>query len=933
MKKSFLYIILVFFLLANNLKDEVNAFGKNRVVTIGNKKWFIAETEHFEIYYYPDTEEYLDKTGKMLENAYEKVTKALEYLPTQKTPFFLYATQNHFLQNNIANVGEGTGGFAEAFKNRFVLPLTGSEQWLEKVITHEFVHIVTFHILYTGWRSVRLVKSFFYPLWLIEGLAEYVSADLDNKALEEMIIRDAAVYDLLIPLSHLHNFGHLEGHQVKLAYKEGEYALKFLAQEYGVDKIPLLIKEFRDKFDLNTVFLKVIGVNFQNFDRKWRKYLKEKYSGEIKGKEKPAFYGKKLTVHNEFNTNAVWSEDGRNIAFISDRAGYNDLFIMSTDDFNQISLLKKKIGRNIDYLKADGHAISFSPDGKKIAFVAKKNEKDYIFLLDIKRNKIKKLKIKNFDSISSPCFSPDGKKIVFTGIKKGIRDLYLVDSNGENLIQLNSDVGCDDYPVFSPDGKRILYVSEKERNKDLYLLELSNLKITPIMDTTFEEKDASWSPDGKSIIFSSDKDGIYNLYVLNLNTNIVIKLTDVIGGNFTPQFSSDGKRILFTSYCKGEMNIYMGEAAPLSFSAQIVEYPLLEKKEEIFSHYREKTSSPIIAQRPYRLDMSTDLFYPLLFFAIPGGLYTAAYWQTSDMMGNHQLSVGVDYSDYDNWLFYQIGYAYKKWRPQFYFYFNGRNDYYYYDDLTEGECHVRRMKHSEKVVVSYPFNRFNRIELGVMTVAKQERNRTKDDEINDYMENGVSASLVRDTTKWKFIDVMSGGRTKISAYQAREVLGGTYDYDEYILDSQRFFTVMKDKVVAFRFLGLSSEGKDKTLFSLPVRGCSRNEYENSKMMVVSAEGQFYLFSKINYYMWFMFPDFYFKSLQMFIFTDTGINWDKDETLKTTRLEDLKNSVGIGLKLNTFILQTFPLFFELNYAIRTDREKEAIKFFVTLNPIF
>ena len=921
-------------LLGNSLRSEASSFGKNKVIVIGGKEWFIAETEHFQIYYYKDTEHCLYKVGKMLENAYEKITKGLEYLPSAKTPFFLYATHNHFEQNNIADVGEGTGGFAEAFKNRFVIPLDGSDKWLEKVITHEYTHIVTFHILYSGWKSARLVKSFFYPLWLIEGLAEYMSADLDDKAFDEMVIRDAAVYDLLIPLTHLHNFNHLEGHQIKLAYKEGEYALKFLAREYGRDKIPLIIKEFRDKFEVNSVFLKGVGINIFKFDRKWRKYLKEKYLEEIRGKKEPDLYGKRLTFDEEFNTNPIWSKEAERIAFISDRAGYNDLFIMSEDGCMQKSLLKSRIGKSIDFLKTQGHALSFSPDGERIAFVGKKNEKDYIFLLDIKKNRLKKLKIKNLDSIFSPCFSPDGKKLVFVGMRGGIRDLFLIDSNGKGIVQLNSDERYDDYPTFSPDGKKILYVAEKEGKKALYLLELSNLKITPITDTPFEEKEPSWSPDGKSIIFTSDKDGVYNLYMLNLDTGIVMQLTNVVGGNFTPQFSPDGEKILFTSYHRGKMDIYVGKTSTLSFSSQIVEYPLLiDKEEETVSLLKEKRLFPIISKRPYRLHISTDLFYPLLFFSIPGGLYVATYWQASDMMGNHQLGMGVNYASYDDWLIYQVNYAYKKWRPQFYFYFSGKNDDYYYSDLAIGESHIRRMKHSQSMVVSYPLDRFNRVELGIETSTREERNRTKDDEICRYMENGASVSLVRDTTKWKFLDIMNGGRTNFTVYQAKKIWGGSYDYTEYTLDSQRFFTVMKDKNLAFRFLGMSSEGEDRPLFSLPVRACSRNEYKNSKVMVLTGEGRFNIFSKINYHMYYMLPDLYIKSLQAILFTDTGINWDKQETFKETKLEDLKNSVGIGLKLNTFILQTFPLFFEFDYAIRTDKEKESIKFYVTFNPYF
>ncbi len=303
------------------------------------------------------------------------------------------------------------------------------------------------------------------------------------------------------------------------------------------------------------------------------------------------------------------------------------------------------------------------------------------------------------------------------------------------------------------------------------------------------------------------------------------------------------------------------------------------------------------------------------------------------MMGNHEFLVGANYSSYDDWLIYQVSYAYKKFRPQFYFYFNGRNDDYYYNDADLGNSHIKRMRYSEEMVVSYPLDASDRIELGIVTAEKVERNRTKNDEVSKNRENGASISLVRDTTKWKFLDMRSGARTNFTAYQAKEIWGGTYDYREYILDSQRFFTIMKNEILAFRFLGISSEGKDKQLYSLPVRGISRSEYKNNKNMLLTGEGRFFIFSRINYYMWYMLPDLYIKSLQAIVFTDTGINWDKDETFRNTQISDLKNSVGSGLRLNTFILQRFPLFFELDGIRRTDKEKWEAVFSVSFNRPF
>ncbi|MEE9316472.1 MAG: peptidase MA family metallohydrolase, partial [bacterium] len=317
-------------------------FGKNKVI-VDQHTWYIAETEHFQIYHYPEGRHLIPKVSKILEKAYEKVTTDLNISIEKKTPFFLYLTHNHFEQNNIASTGEGVGGFAEPYKNRFVIPITGSDKELEHVITHEFTHIANFNIWYGGfWKSASLMRFVFYPLWIVEGLAEYESKEWETK--DHMFLRDAAISDMIIPLGKLHSFNHLKMHQVYLAYKEGHSAISFLAEEYGEDKVTKLIKNLRESLDIHRVFAHTIDTDLYSFDKKWQRYMKEKYTIEAEGKEESEIYGKKLTQDAEFNTNAVFSPDGKRIAFISTRNGYSELFVMNVDGTSQKSILKSRIG-------------------------------------------------------------------------------------------------------------------------------------------------------------------------------------------------------------------------------------------------------------------------------------------------------------------------------------------------------------------------------------------------------------------------------------------------------------------------------------------------------------------------------------------------------------------------------------------------------------
>jgi outer membrane protein assembly factor BamA len=89
---------------------------------------------------------------------------------------------------------------------------------------------------------------------------------------------------------------------------------------------------------------------------------------------------------------------------------------------------------------------------------------------------------------------------------------------------------------------------------------------------------------------------------------------------------------------------------------------------------------------------------------------------------------------------------------------------------------------------------------------------------------------------------------------------------------------------------------------------------------------------MDYYMWYIFPDFYFKSISAALFTDAGHVWDTHGQMKASRWRDLRHSYGVGLRIHTFILQLFPLVVHFDYARRTTSSGDGV-FYVYLGPLF
>jgi outer membrane protein assembly factor BamA len=133
-----------------------------------------------------------------------------------------------------------------------------------------------------------------------------------------------------------------------------------------------------------------------------------------------------------------------------------------------------------------------------------------------------------------------------------------------------------------------------------------------------------------------------------------------------------------------------------------------------------------------------------------------------------------------------------------------------------------------------------------------------------------------------------------------------------------------------------SVGPSPQLFRLGgvdrLRGFSRNDPANSapRYVMTNLEWRFPI-KYMNYYTWFIFPDFYFKAIYGALFTDAGYAWDRSSDLETLKADRVRNSAGLGVRMPVFVLQTFLATVALDVAKRTDTNNWV--WYVSLGPEF
>ena len=899
-------------------------FGKNKV-TRQEFDWFIHRTEHFEIYYYPGEARLVTIMAGIAEDAYDKISQDLGHDIRDRTPFILYKSHTDFRETNIIleELSEGVGGFAEFFKHRIVIPFTGSMKQFHEVIFHELTHIFQYDIIYQKPMARIYTGEFLYspPIWFIEGMAEYMAEDMD--ATGEMVLRNAVVGNSIAPLTQLQDFSVL-GSQVYLGYKEGESAINYLVQTYGEDKLADILVELRHHRtkDLNFAFKSTLGVSVEQFDKDWRLMLKKKYWPLIVQKQMPDEVATQLTGKKDRANNfkPVWSKSGDLIAYITTEEGYYEIRIISAKDGKLFSKVSKRFhGSKYEDIRTEGAGLSWSPDGDKIAFIAKNKGTEYLFVQNIITDEIQRIRL-NFDASYSPTWAPDNERLAFGALKDGKTDIYVVSIQTHAIAQLTFDPFDDRHPNWHPKEDKIVYSSEREGYYKLVVLDLNATTQTLITPAKYDVLSPSWTPDGGQISFGSDRNGIFDLYLIDSEGNNLTRLTNTMTSYFNPSLSPDGKKMLFSAYHDGRQDVFlMNMDKALN---ETIDVPTFKPEPITITEVLEKPRR--IARKKYATRMMLDAIFTDFQLSSDGVLRNITQLIASDMMGNHRF--GLDMSNQSGALApdFVASYAYLAKRADYGV--SLFNYHEYHSVLTDyGYYGILQRKTGLIGGLSYPLDRYRRIELKSLIYSTPYSFNFNVEDPNDRGLLTIGgASYIKDTTRWNEFGPHTGVRYNLDLERSFKSLGDL-GFTNLSFDGRRYFQLGKRSSFATRLLCAGSFGQDHSLFYLggidTLRGYDYEELVGTRAGLLNLELRMPFIDELRFGWPFAWAIYGIRGI---LFADFGTVWSEEQfgpenryrtwerRKNQIRLIDIKGAIGVGLRLR---LGFFSLDFDI--AKKTD----------------
>lgn len=279
----------------------------------------------------------------------------------------------------------------------------------------------------------------------------------------------------------------------------------------------------------------------------------------------PALGGAPVRLNEDIDTAITFSPDGKRFAFIR---GYPDqaesvLITARVDDGAEEKLAS--FNGNVNYY-VQGKAPAWSPDGKVIAAPARvvdeKGEYDYILLAQVESKEVKSLTTERWEQIGRIVWLADASGLVMTAADHETapaQQIWIVSIKDGVARRITNDLN--DYrDISTSSNSRMLVALQSDRQANIWVSQ--NDKAQPSRQITSSNYDGlggiGWTPDGR-IVYSTRSGLNQTLSITDADGSNQKQIVAIDGNSSHPVISPDGRYIVFASNRTGRFQLWRAE--------------------------------------------------------------------------------------------------------------------------------------------------------------------------------------------------------------------------------------------------------------------------------------------------------------------------------------------------------------------------------------
>ena len=662
-----------------------------------DQKWKTLQTPHFQIHFYAGSEAAADRAAMVLERAHDRLSVGLGHHPRLRTHVVM--TDATDSANGRATVFSFPQIEANVTAPDSLSVLESYDDWLDALLTHEYVHIVHNDTIHGLPRAINAILGFgvlgrvwppngLQPRWMLEGLATYEESRLTSQGRHrstqfDMMLRMAVLEQGFPSLDRVSAPATIFPHTTSV-YLYGLHLIHYLGSRYGHDKLRELSHKYGGRampYSLNRTVQEVYGVDFQQLWQDFQLDITRRFEAQARAvRARGVREGRRLTFStaseaSSFSRHPTWSPDDQYIYFYEDNGHSNPGVRRIAARGGRI---REGVGVGRQGMTLDIQRI-VEAQGTCTPNLVPGSGGDIVFeqggvhdmrygwnelhlwrpadpdAQDARQSPGELIQLTSGLRARDPHVSPDGRHVVFVRNDVAQSRLAFLDLRTREVHEVAPAARIEQVysPRFSPDGRKVAYSSHRDGYRDIYILDRESGERQRVTADRFLDFTPTWTPDGRYLLFSSDRDDVFNLYAYDLEVGRVQQVTNVIGGAFDPVVSNDGSRVAYVGFSSTGYDLWVMKLDPAEFFAPLPTSDDLPHADdpmpELPPLHRRPPSLRARRYQPIRTFFPRVLLPASLDFGSSGqGIDLGVKLDITDVVGFHTLSASFrDYFRYN----------------------------------------------------------------------------------------------------------------------------------------------------------------------------------------------------------------------------------------------------------------------------------------------